>query len=163
MRGPVHLCVLQRCRQFIDIVRRQTPGQEIRKEFRLVFRNGGHPELLIRFYNGQIYNFSSIIQYYLCQNLHFSPIPPNSFQRNNKERPGKVPGARLCISNCLSGFYWVFIFLLAGCIFCTFCILGVMAKNGKVRKVQKVQAGIRGLFIALLILAVRDVAEEIAL
>ena len=38
-----------------------------------------------------------------------------------------------------------------------------MAKNGKVRKVQKVQAGIRELFIALLILAVGDVAEEIAL
>lgn len=84
-------------------------------------------------------------------------------QRKNKERPRKVPGARLCISNCLSAYYQFFISLLEACIFCTFCILGVMAKNGKVRKVQKVQAGIRGLFIALLILAVRDVAEEIAL
>lgn len=84
-------------------------------------------------------------------------------QRKNKERPRKVPGARLCISICLSAYYQFFIILLASCIFCTFSILGVMARIVKVRKVQKVQAGIIGLFIALLILAVRDVAEEIAL
>ena len=38
-----------------------------------------------------------------------------------------------------------------------------MARKGKVRKVQKVQAGIKELFIAFLILAMRDVAEEVAL
>lgn len=84
-------------------------------------------------------------------------------QGKYKERPRKVPGARLCISNCLSAYYQFFISFLEACIFCTFCIFGVMARMGKVRKVQKVQAGIRELFIALLILAVGDVAEEIAL
>ncbi len=55
------------------------------------------------------------------------------------------------------------IFALEGCIFCTFCIFSMAGFELKVRKVQKVQAGIRELFKALLILAVGDVAEEIAL
>lgn len=119
--------------------------------------------LFIRCYIGQIYKISTISQYYLCQNPHFSPILYNNLQGTHKERPRKSPGARLCIPKILSVIYRFCVFPLERCIFCTFCIFGVMARKGKVRKVQKVQAGIKELFIAFLILAMRDVAEEVAL